>query len=108
MKLIRNKDGTTTLTGDNSIARFHIVHAQDGTVISHEWHDKRHARPADWPLACQLRGDLKATIKCATCKGSVGVKLYECRELVSCTISTKLEDVPTCETCDHYQPGATT
>jgi hypothetical protein len=53
---------------------------------------------------CIHKGNLRRTVSCETCKGSVKVKVFDCDELGECTVQKQISGIALCLACDRHVP----
>ena len=50
-------------------------------------------------LGCRHRADVRRLVPCATCRGTVKVKVFVCQVHGECDVSGRLTDTTQCSTC---------
>jgi hypothetical protein len=53
-------------------------------------------------ISCRHRGIVREEVDCATCNGSVRIKVFDCPLHERCTVGKRLEDTTCCLTCEDF------
>lgn len=59
--------------------------------------------PPNPPGACIHRGEASGTRECATCQGSVKIKLFACALHGVCTLGKRIDMLACCAQCGDYE-----